>query len=161
MGYEGRYQVSNLGRIQSFVHSKAHILKQYDRRGYLAVTLVDSNHKIGYLAVHRLVIVTFKGHLKGKNQVNHKNGVKTDNRIDNLEWVTGSENMIHAYKHGLEKPCDNGLKKQVLLLKNGKVIKEFISIHDMCRKMNLDRRSVLRVIKGEYSHHHGFTFLIK
>ena len=70
------------------------------RKGYPIVSLGAK----GNFSVHRLVAEAFVKRPKGKDQVNHINGVKTDNRSSNLEWVTGSENMQHALKSNLWKP---------------------------------------------------------
>ena len=73
------------------------IMKSFtDKGGYLRVTLLGETRK-----VHRLVAIAFIPNPERKTQVNHINGIKTDNRVENLEWVTHSENMIHAYKTGL------------------------------------------------------------
>lgn len=75
--------------------------------GYLKIVL-RINQKKRTLYIHRLVAETFIPNLENKPQVNHINGIKTDNRIENLEWVTRSENINHAYSNGLMK--DAGFK---------------------------------------------------
>lgn len=98
-GYEGLYQVSNCGRVKSFYHG-GRILKQSLKRGYMFVELyLNTNGKIHI--VHRLVAQAFIPNPLNKLEVNHINGIKTDNRVENLEWVTRSENEQHAYDTGL------------------------------------------------------------
>jgi len=91
---EGKYQASNLGRIKS----KRGILKLcIPKCGYPVVGM--PNNKI--TKVHRLVAISFIPNTETKPFVNHKNGIKTDNRIDNLEWCTHKENKKHASENGL------------------------------------------------------------
>jgi hypothetical protein len=92
LGYEGIYQVSNLGRVKSFKRCKEKILKPYkDTAGYLMVDL-NKNKRIT-LSVHRLIATTFLG--ISDLQVNHINGIKTDNKLENLEFVCARENSSH------------------------------------------------------------------
>lgn len=96
-GYEGIYAISNEGRVFSYRTNK--ILKPgIVKRGYLRVTLC-TNGKEKYVYIHRLVADAFvKGYEEGK-EVNHKDGNVKNNKAENLEWVSRSENIIHSYKH--------------------------------------------------------------
>lgn len=99
-GFED-YQVSNLGRVKSLKLGRNNILKaRKNGSGYLQVLLYGKK-KINS-AVHRLVLVHFKPIDNFQNlEVNHINGIKDDNKLENLEWVTHSENLKHALKIGL------------------------------------------------------------
>ena len=99
-GYEGVYQVSNLGRVKNFSTSKVLKLIVHEK-GRLYVKLCKKGaYKMMF--VHVLVARAFIPNPECKPQVNHKNGIKTDNRVENLEWVTASENLLHAYEIGLK-----------------------------------------------------------
>ena len=110
--YDGLYLVSNTGRVKSIdtiVNSKCGSnrihrgieLKQFkNERGYLCVVMTK-NHKSRIKKVHRLVVETFIENIGNKPQVNHIDCDKGNNNVDNLEWCTNSENMLHAYRNGL------------------------------------------------------------
>jgi hypothetical protein len=89
------YQVSSLGRVKSLKFSKERVLNPYkDNGGYFSVQLWN-NKKLKKLYVHRLVADSFLG--KNSLFVNHKNSNKSDNRIENLEFVSSRENNTHKY----------------------------------------------------------------
>lgn len=97
--YEGLYQVSNLGGVKRLKFDKERVLKPWLNKGgyyYLGLCKGGTSKKI---FVHRLVMLAFVG--ESDLQVNHVNGDKTDNRLENLEYCTGSENLQHAYDTGL------------------------------------------------------------
>ena len=105
-GYETYYQISTFGNVRS-------LDRYYNGRNLKGKLLKLSPNKFGYLRftakkdnitktlhVHRIVLLTFNP-INEEKQVNHINGIKSDNRLENLEWCTDSENKIHAYKIGL------------------------------------------------------------
>lgn len=110
-GYEGLYSISNNGEVYS--HRKPFFgvdgkIKRFrfiklrpsvDRKGYLQVSLRKDGKSITK-KVHRLVLISFIGINKDKNIVNHKNSIRNDNRLSNLEWCTQSENIRHAFDFG-------------------------------------------------------------
>lgn len=99
--YGGKYQVSNFARVRSLYRGKTKLIKpDIIHTGYLRVTLYkDGKTKSHY--VHVLVAKAFVPNPEGKRQVNHISGDKANNRVENLEWTTGSENQKHAYSTGL------------------------------------------------------------
>ena len=99
-GYEGLYQISDIGRIKSLITGKIRNL-QMNKWGY-PVIILTKDKKQKQMFVHRLVAKAFIPKIEGKNEVNHINGDKTDNRKENLEWCTKSENIRHAFRTGLK-----------------------------------------------------------
>lgn len=102
VGYEGLYQVSNMGRVKSFKMRTVKILKTAIVQDYLKVCLSKMNES-KTVRIHVLVAQAFLPNLYEKNQVNHIDGCKFNNRADNLEWCTPSENQQHALTVGLRK----------------------------------------------------------
>lgn len=102
--FEGLYEVSNMGNVRSFKKDKVKTLKLIKREtGYMFVNLYK-NKKLYHKSVHRLVANAFISKPENKSQVNHINGKKYDNRVENLEWCTAKENSQHAWNTGLHKP---------------------------------------------------------
>jgi len=103
-GYEGLYSVDKNGCVYSHPKKTRKGTRKLNpikySNGYLVVDLVKNGKRKKHL-VHRLVCIAFLENKKNKPQVNHKNGIKSDNRLCNLEWNTRSENQKHAIKTGL------------------------------------------------------------
>ena len=151
-GYEGHYQVSSSGRVKSlsrvvecrkgvFVNKKERILSDWNcGKGYRKVKLSkDSAEKS--IRVHRLVAETFLSNPEAKSEVNHKNGIKDDNRVENLEWATGSENVLHSLANNLKIPqkgSEHGNSKlteekvlEIRKIGRSKTLKELAKIYDV------------------------------
>lgn len=120
-GFESYYQVSSFGRVKSLKRIiiknngviypvKERIIKlAKDKDGYLICSLVKNQVSITY-RVNRIVAISFIENPCNKKEVNHINGSKDDNSVKNLEWVSRSENMLHAYKTGLAKASEKQKK---------------------------------------------------
>lgn len=162
-GYEGLYQVSNLGRVKSlsrdiwngkaFFTSKEKILKpNILAKGYLQVEL-KKDKKRHPSQVHRLVALAFVNNPNVEyNQVNHINGQKQDNRADNLEWCNNSLNQLHAWSTGLQKVSGRAgkPKRKVVLTKDGEsIIFESVSkaLEFLRIKSNANMQKVLHKVK--------------
>lgn len=108
--YIGLYQASNLGRVKSFYKKGGAANKNFNgiikpklnAGGYLSFTPSKEGKQIDYL-VHRFIIESFLFNDSNLSTVNHKNGIKTDNRIENLEWCSLQDNLKHALDNGLRE----------------------------------------------------------
>lgn len=148
------YCVNNNGEIFSLNYNKTGKIKKLkplkQKNGYLCVTLGAKR-----ILIHRLVAETFIPNLENKPQVNHKNGIKTDNRGENLEWATSSYNNLHAYRILGRKPPrleKTGQKcpfaKIILQIKNGQIIAEFYGAREAERKTGVWATSITNCCNG-------------
>lgn len=144
-GWEGFYAVSSLGRVKRLAGSpkcaKDRVLVPVlVRKGYQTVVLTRPNSKPVRKTLHFLVALAFLGERPtDKHEVNHLNGVKTDNRVENLKWVTRSENIKHAFDTGLKptlcgsnspsaKLSETQVKEIIALYASGKKICELVKM---------------------------------
>ena len=183
IGYEGAYEVSDLGRIKSlnaYGRGIVKVLKQKEsNRGYLTVDLFKDG-KYTKLGVHRIVCSAFVRPPKGNEQVNHIDGDKKNNLPSNLEWCTPSENIKHAYRTGLKeksrenmrrvrKEHDAELKAYQDQIKRPVIVTridtgestEYESVNAAARGTGVSPANVNRVLKGEYKQGKGFKFKYK
>ena len=131
-GFEDYYEVSNKSRVRSLdrviVYSngstrnhKGDVLKPMQPKNQYPYICIRINGSKINKYIHRLVAIAFIPNPYNKQQVNHINGIKNDNRIENLEWCTPSENGLHAYKNNLSNPL-NGSKAPWSILDEEKVL---------------------------------------
>lgn len=157
-GYEGLYQVSNLGRVKSLFRYKKILKGNVVSGGYIQVQLCKRGKATNYL-IHRIVAFAFLNNSDNKPCVNHIDGNKTNNSPDNLEWVTYSENEFHSYNVLGKKPnkthlgicgglCYNS-KPIFQISSSGNVIKKFESIGEVERILGIRHSNVQMVLKGK------------
>lgn len=171
LGFEGKYQISNFGKLKSldrFVIGKLNS-QRFQKgkiqkgdiiiKGYLRYTLsISRNNQIRKMA-HVLVASAFLPNPENKPQINHKDGNKLNNEVDNLEWVTCKENIQHCWKNGLNKPnyamkgkCgklnSQSIPIRVLDYQNN-IIGEFESIREASKKCNVPKIVIERFLRGE------------
>lgn len=141
-GYENLYEVSNLGNVKSLNYNgtkKERILKKMiNKYGYEKISLCNKGN-VKNKVIHQLVADAFLINLENKNQVNHINGIKTDNRVENLEWNTAYENTNHSIYKLNNKPYGvnqrkidtNEIQKIKEMYKNGSTLKEISNIYNV------------------------------
>lgn len=143
--------ISNFGEVLSIRRNK--ILKQKNNhKGYKSIILSKDGETRSYL-IHRLVAIAFiHNDDESKNQVNHIDGNKTNNCVNNLEWCTNSYNTWHAINvlnNGHYEHNDNGQSKEVILLNTGE---KFKSLCEAERITGINRKSIRRSCNNECSY---------
>ena len=160
------YQVSNLGRVCSYKNGVRKEIKGWiQNTGYLTVSL--NNKKF---SVHRLVAQAFIKKDKERTFVNHKDGNKLNNNVDNLEWCTNKENLQHAYRTGLMDNAIEKMKKRKIRAKiiyqytlNGKFVKSYlgsVEAQNELRKqgINVNARNIRSVCEHKRKSAGGFEW---
>lgn len=143
-GYEDYYLVSNKGNIFSIRNNRKLTIKVNSRHHYCEIEF-NINGKASYFRVHRLVAEAFIPNPENKPYVNHIDGVKQNNNVENLEWVTGTENNIHAIKAGLVPET-----RAKYLFFNQLEHYVFNSQQELCNFANIGKGSVGKMIKNYY-----------
>jgi hypothetical protein len=151
-GFEGYYKISNQGEVYS-IRSKRLIKIHNNMDGYPCINIYDktSKRKLTYKSVHRLVAMAFIPNPENYSDVNHKDGIKTNNKVNNLEWCTRKYNRNHAIKTGLarfatgEKNTFAKLKeKEVLLIRENK---DNLNLTELTEKFKVHRDTIYLIIK--------------
>ena len=156
-GYEGRYAITEDGRVWSYPKpltgvlegkgtTKGRFLKPVISAGYW--TVATGAGRLG--RIHRLLAMTYLPRVEGKDHVNHKNGIKTDNRLENLEWCTQAENNRHGWETGLMRPA-----RRVNLSDVASIRERFDAgeaMHKIAADYGVGRSTIQRVIAGSHGY---------
>jgi hypothetical protein len=139
-GYEGHYKVSNGGNILSLKRNSLVIMSPSSTlEGYLRIKL-SKNSISKTISVHRIVCENFIPKIDGKRYINHKNGIKNDNRVENLEWVTQSENVKHGFD--VLGRIGSGRKRVGQYTIDGELIKIFSSLAEASKESKVIDNSI-------------------
>jgi hypothetical protein len=174
VGLEDSYMISNLGRIKS----KEKIVSQISRWGNkmekpYPEKLMKPQKNRGYFyvnakgnkTIHRLVAIAFISNPENKKEVNHINGNKRDNRVENLEWVTRSENTLHAYRFGLcisQKGINNKRSQPISQFTNeGKYLMNWASAREAERITGMKQGSIWKALNGFQKTAYGYIWKYK
>ena len=160
-GYEGLYQVSNLGRVKRVATGR--VLKGYkDTCGYLLVSLYKNNIRCNKL-IHRLVAQAFIPNHENKPEVNHIDEDKANNLYSNLEWSTRKENNNYGTRNeraGKAISKSNSIPIIATNLKTGE-FREFYGSCECARQLGLNQAHITSVLKGRRNQAGGYTFKYK
>jgi DNA-binding transcriptional regulator YiaG len=149
-GYEGLYEVSSLGRVRRVEafqpsYSGRERKTSLSNCGYKRVVFLKGGVRRTF-SVHRLVAVAFIPNPDGKKTVNHKNGVKTDNRAENLEWATTKENIKHAFDTGLKENCrkrgEENPRSRLTLVQVAEIRSSSLSLAELARRFGVSTSTV-------------------
>jgi hypothetical protein len=179
VGFEKTHEISNLGRLRSLPRvckfgsrSKEYpmcILKlQYDKGGYLRCALRIGKNRILNKFIHRLVAETFLPNYNNLPVVNHKNGIRDDNRVENLEWCTVAGNNLHAYRVlGRIGPSagrfgkDNKKTKIVQQISKGDVVAEYYGCTEAGMAVGVGKSAISAVCLGKRKTCKGYQWRYK
>jgi hypothetical protein len=156
-GYEGLYQVSNLGNVKALGNggsnnSKEKILKlTKDKDGYLNITL-HKQGKVKTYKIHRLVAMAFIENPNNLEQINHRDEDKANNHVTNLEWCTPKQNINYGTHN---QRMAESKSKPVICLETGKI---YTSTMDVQRQLGFDNSNISKCCRGKLKQAYSYTW---
>lgn len=170
-GYEGLYQVSNLGRVRSLdrivvysrnnaihLHKGKVLIPTLNSFGYCRLNLYK-NGKNKNVAIHQLVAQAFISNPNNLPQINHRNEIKTDNRVENLEYCTAKENQ--NYGSCIERRAKKHFKSIFQLDLSSKLLKEWNSITQITQTLGYNKSCISETCRGNQNTAYGFKWYYK
>lgn len=155
-GFEGKYQISNLSRIRNS-HTGRVLKPHLHHSNYYTICFKKAGFKPKYLSRARVIGLVWIDNPENKKEINHINGITTDDSISNLEWVHPSENILHYYYH-----LDKGSKRKINVLDmNNNIINQYPSISMAVREMKLPDSAIGNIVtrlKGKGKSAYGFKW---
>lgn len=150
--YKG-IEISSIGRIRKAANKrrKERILTEFpkDRDGYCRCSVQKLDGTWTSQPVHRLVAKAFIPNTENKQVVNHIDGNRQNNRVENLEWVTSKENVIHSFRFGSRKVCKQVPKKTILTdfqISQIDKLREFYTVNQIAKLFNIEYQSLKNII---------------
>ena len=154
VGYEGFYEISNLGRLRRNGKCLADCI---DSNGYV-INILSLKGKHKTIRRHVLVAEAFIPNNEHKREVNHIDGNKLNNTVENLEWVTHRENAIHSWVHGMTRPAPPQEPKAVMQYKDGILISTYQSIKEAAHQNQICDGDISRCCQGKRKTAGGFLW---
>lgn len=170
-GYEDRYLISDEGKVFSLVNNKGRQREfplqkkpSLSHNGYLFVSLSKEGIR-KRVSIHRLVLEHFVPNPLSLPQCNHKNEVKTDNRVSNLEWCTEKYNANYGSRNErMVRNLRNDIRRSFTVLQmslSGEIINEYPSFHEAARELNLNEGNISNCCSGRCHSYGGYKWKIK
>lgn len=168
-GYEGLYKISNFGRVKSLERYSSKYFNNLTKRinakkikgkiltskkGKYLFVMLSKNGKYKTKSIHRLVAEAFIDNPNNYNCVNHIDGNKYNNSINNLEWCSVSQNNIHAYRNGLNKRNKKVLQYDM----NGNFVKEWNSVRQVGKELGISFTQIGACARGELKKAHNYIW---
>lgn len=175
VGYEGLYEVSSFGRVKSlpivlkrnsgsFKRGEKILSNQVGTHGRLEIS-ITKNGVPKRVSVHRLVAIAFIPNPDNKETVNHIDGNPKNNHVDNLEWMSVSDNIRHGFKNGLipymKKNRKDISKPIIQLTQDGEFVNEFPSIMEANRQLGFAHSNISIVLTGKNKLAYGYQWKFK
>ena len=153
------FEISNFSRIKNKKNNTIIDYTDVKDNKYIITSLTNNLGESINIQIHRIVALTFIPNPDNKPIVDHINGIKTDNRVENLEWVTKKENEFHSVRvlgnkrniSGFKANWENSVNKKrvALFSRNGELIKEFMSITDCSKFLKCTLSAISNNLKGK------------
>ena len=167
-GYEGRYQITDDGKVWSCLTNR-YLKPKADKDGYFIVCLMDAIGKRHYERVHRLVALMYCEKQEGCNVVNHIDSNRQNNHYSNLEWTTVKGNTIHGYIYGsvaeAQKKATEAARikntKTILIYKNNRILCEAYGLNEAAEIAQCNEKTIRNCIKEKRSSKSGYRFEYK